>query len=57
MTITTELERLLVRVSKQSPAVVVAIEEQKPVSDEVERLRLVVEESQAAAVVYHLTAQ
>jgi hypothetical protein len=56
VTITEEFERLLVRMDDDQSVVVVAVAEQEPVADEVERLRLATAEADARQVVYHLTA-
>jgi len=54
--ISSDLERFLIRADEECPDAVVAIQEQTTVSDEVERLRLVLAESEAATIVYHYTA-
>jgi len=56
VTISSDLERFLIRAHEECPDAVVAIQEQTTVSDEVERLRLVLAESEAATIVYHYTA-
>ena len=56
VTITTEYERVLIRADEEHPAVVLSIEQQQTVNDEIERMSVVLAETEAQEVVYHLTA-